>query len=436
MDVGGTTPALRRLPWRQQHTRAAPGSRNAEAAKRVQQLNFFQQLWQTGLVLVVLFFCAVLVQLNVLYWGVPFRTRFSVPLAFVFTPRMPENDTLGIVIAEAEAALPSLLVRRLWTRRRTLVPLESGRSRNPDRCMPSSDGQGRCEASGTLNAVLHWVLPESVRNQQAGTVTVVLTMWQEPHPRVNRRARIPALPLCEQRRSVRVLAYRSSTERAMQSLLTLPHSFLSALSVWRWTQKPVGLASRDAQLRSIELLRCATLQIVQEARSTPVFRTWNASRRAAFHFAVVMLRTVAHWIGVLSDNVIRRLFRDQLLGGLISLIPLGIGEWINDRFVRSHPPVQMLVRLELYQFAAMESASAYDRAQFPFMEMEDGSATMHFEWVLVGWRRFLRQHYFLGTLLGSWILFGIFALLYLTYKIGTGIWRASQPAQVQQWNTQ
>ncbi|KAF6002011.1 hypothetical protein F1559_003211 [Cyanidiococcus yangmingshanensis] len=217
-----------------------------------------QRICRLGGLLFFLFALAVSIQLNLIYWCVPFWTRFEVPVEFVFEPKRPQNGEASVVIAQANTLVPSVLVRRLWSRRRG--PDSESTSRWTD-CFSLDAASFRrgCERSGTIDLELHWTLPDSIRNEQAGTITVELALWQIPHPRSRLQPAPAPLPLCQRRRSVRVLAYRSPTERALRSLLSLPQHFIGALDVWRWSKRPARLSPRNAQRRCIQLLRLRTL---------------------------------------------------------------------------------------------------------------------------------------------------------------------------------
>ncbi|KAK4532421.1 hypothetical protein CCYA_CCYA12G3278 [Cyanidiococcus yangmingshanensis] len=378
-----------------------------------------QRICRLGGLLFFLFALAVSIQLNLIYWCVPFWTRFEVPVEFVFEPKRPQNGEASVVIAQANTLVPSVLVRRLWSRRRG--PDSESTSRWTD-CFSLDAASFRrgCERSGTIDLELHWTLPDSIRNEQAGTITVELALWQIPHPRSRLQPAPAPLPLCQRRRSVRVLAYRSPTERALRSLLSLPQHFIGALDVWRWSKRPARLSPRNAQRRCIQLLRCAPLQMSQVRMNQTVTLARTPQPGRYISLISALAGTIARLLARVWDLLGRQVLRDWVLGSMFALIPLGIGEWLNDRYVLSEPPYLLQVRLRLYQFVVAEAKRSHDLAIPSLIEVDDCSASMHFEWVLVGWRRFLRHHYLLGTVFGSWIIFILLVFLYALYRIWHG----------------
>jgi hypothetical protein len=387
----------------------------AEGTKKRNQ-SLVEQLWRFGLVVFLLFVLAVWFQLCLIYWFVPFRTSFEAPAEFIFETKGSSTEQDSVLIAQASALVPSILLRRLWSRRQGAGTMEHA---DPTDCfsLDTATFRRNCEYSGTIDVELHWTLPASPRNEQVGTITVELSLWQIPHPRSRQQLAPTQTMLCERRRSVRVLAYRSSTEHVLRSVLSFPKHLFGALDVWRWSQRPARMASRNAEQRCLQLLRCAPLYMLQEQMNQKV--TMNATGHSGPHIPLLTpsLAVITRTIRMLWKVLGRQCLWDGLLGAVVALIPLGIGEWLNDRYILSDPPYLLEVRLRLYQFGTLQAQKTPGQVMPTIIELEGGSASIRFEWVLVGWRRFLRRHYVIGSILGSWAIFLLLLCLYALYRM-------------------
>eukprot|EP00166_Cyanidium_caldarium_P001895 ctg_2000.g582 len=192
--------------------------------------------------------------------------------------------------------------------------------------------------------------------------------------------------------------------------------------MWR----PRGNAKRASrfvrQVRCLPLATCASVRMKLPERGGPrpellaMKGPWHW-RRFSAHEALEIWRVLAHFlvwrpVVVATSTVVRLPL--SLARLLVSLVPFGVGEWANDRYLLSKPVCMVEARLHL-----LPGGGAGMARTLP-LELEDQGATLVMEWLLGGYRHVMRHHALVAACIGTSAIFGALATLTMIARVLQG----------------
>ena len=365
-------------------------------------------LVKTLIVAVVLGVVSVMLYGVLVYVLVPFRLHFAVPVDLVFVPRVDGTAANATRWAEGRAPLPTMLTRRLLRR-----------SRWSSRCASVDAADCRCRETGQLRMELELVLPESRANEETGMVTLEMELWQVcgttgAVSNAADDAVADARLLYRTRRSARPLIYQSGVSTAVRRAFSLPEAlWRSVNAMWR-TRGNAKRASRFVrQVRCLLLAPCASvrMELPERGGSRPELLAMKSPwrwRRFSAREALEMSRLLAHflvWRPVVAATSTLVRLPLSLTRLLVSLVPFGVGEWANDRYLLRKPVCMVEARLHL-----LPGGGAGRTPTLP-LELEDQGATLVMEWLLGGYRHVMRHHALVAACIGTSAIFGALATL-------------------------